>query len=830
MYFRFNRRYNLLEIRDDFAYLKQIQPNGDLTFDFFYRVAQQDAITHEALTVAVTVFVKTIKQKPLLENSHVGFIDTRKLIGNVLTQMSDAKSAIKQQQQYNVVTRNSDISSRINNEIVGQLRAKVPAKQIQQMSKSALKLVPSVDVKEGAEDKPVLQRIAHAFTTQLDTVHSASIDENPTRLMHDMIVRQGVDPSYVLQLTHRSVPAVDALGGILRPVRSNEIENSPATRLLNFHMFPPGTHNRPSVMSQVQDSTIVHVLVNEPQTHVEIPCSIVIPRVSRRVDGQDHGHLFVKFELINGRTGVAVDTVIKPLDVIRHVQLFNTPRRPPIVKVSRSDISTRANLEIKQVDPGATAVQVYKKNIFSSVTDVDDYTLIGTYNVKKDQQSLLVQVDLPRNSVALYRVVPVGDQGTQGFEYTNVVVKPAQYKKIKSLALTVRPIDIGVRVEASQIPQHVVAIEFKVRNRTTFEADYRNVGGGISLIDDAVRTSNYLTIVDRDVRPNNVYEYVARLIYESGTDEVSGNAIIEFIQPVPGKVDTRIENVVVDHVAEPNVTFTITTTIIDNNADVIKSLLQRHDVYDLYKNDVAREREFLKSLIAHNVQRVDLSTGQRDDFGVITSTSFNDSEFRKNFAIKPLKLGHRYRYEITALLREPETMFETLSKERIDVVTKKPYTFNPAKFLHPLTLSRGIIVSPTGLKTRYAKEPMSHGAIGTMETIEVSFDDEPARVVDPGAARFDKFLNVITWKVQGDINQVDHFLIMKDVHGVRTMIGKAHSEFSNGSCQYLHPVSRRDEGSFLYVVVPIFNNYKTGTQVQTNAVVVEPFSFTGSGS
>jgi hypothetical protein len=808
---------------DDFAHLRHVHRNGDLEFDFFYRVAPHDAVAHEALTVNVSVFARTIKHRPVLENTHTGFVDTRKLIGNILTHMPQAKSVIKQRQEFNVAFRSSDVSARVNNEIVGQLRAKVPARGIQQMIKPVMKLMLASDVKEAAEVKPVLQQIAHEAVADISTVHSASIDENPTRLMHDMIVRQGVDPSHVLHLTHRSVPSVDAVGGILRPTRAHEVKHSPLSRLLNFHIFPPAVHFRPLLTNQVQDTTFVHVLSYEPETHVEVPVTVIVPRHALRLDGRDHSHFFAKFELINGRTGVAVDTVIKPLDTARHVQLFYTPRRPPIVKVTRSEVSTRANLEIKQIDPGATAVQVYKKNLYRAITDIEDYTLIGTYNVRRNEQSLLVQVDLPRNSTAIYRVVPVGNQGTQGFDYTNVVVRPARYRPIKSLALTAQATDIGVRLEARQIPQHVVAIEFKARNKTIFEPEFHNVGGDVTLIDEAVRTSDYLTVVDRDVSSNNIYEYVARLIYESGTDELAGNATIEFVQPVPGKIDTRIDNVTVDQANEPNVTFNITTTIIDNNLDVVKALLQRQDIYDLFKDDVMREREFLKNLIAHNVQRVDLTTGVREDFGVVTTPSFSDRDLRKNQAIRPLQLGHRYRYEVTALLRAPETMFETLAKEKVDVVTKKTYAFNPAKFMHPLTLSRGIIVTTAGLRTRYSKEVMSHGAIGAVESVEVSFDDEPARIIDPSASRFDKFLNIITWKLEGDIDQIDHFLIMKDVHGVRTMIGKAHSEFQYGNCQYLHPVSRRDEGSLSYVIVPIFNNYKTGTQVETNAVVVEPF-------
>ena len=823
MYFRFNRRYNLLDVKDDFAHLRQVLSNGDLEFEFFYHVQPHDAVAHEALNVRVSVFSRTIKQKPLLENSHVGHIDTRKLVGNILMQMPNAKSAVKQQQEFAVAFRNSDISAKVNNEIVGQLRAKVPARNIQQLFRPVLKLMPSADVKEAADDKPVLTQVAHQFTSDIHTVHSASIDENATKMMHEMIVRQGLDPSHILTLTHRSVPAVDALGGILRPQRALEFENSPASRLLHFHLFPPVVQTRPVYTSQVVDSTVVQVLTHEPQASVEVPITIVVPRTALRSDGRDSPHFFVKFELINGRTGVAVDTVTKSLDTARHVQLFYTPRRPPIVKATKSEISTRANLEIKQIDPGASAVQIYKKQFFRAVTEVDDYTLIGTYNVKRNEQSLLVQVDLPRNSPALYRVVPVGNQGTQGFEYTNVVVRPSHYRQVKSLALTAQPIDIGIRLEARQIPQHVVAIEFKARNMTTFEDDYHNVGGDVSLIDDAVRTSDYLTVVDRNVSANNIYEYVARLIYESGTDELTGHTAVEFLQPVPGQVDTKIENLVVDLAGTLNVTFTITTNIVDNNLDVVKALLEKQGIIDQFKGDVEREREFLKSLIAHNIIRVDLTSGAREDFGVVTTNSFSDVDLRKNQAIRPLKLGHRYRYEVSALLRAPETMFETLTKEKVDQVTKKTYSFSPAKWLHPLTLNRGIIVSSAGLKTRYSKEPMSHGGLGAIESVEVSFDDEPARIIDPAASRFDKFLNIITWKVQGSIDAVDHFLIMKDVHGNRTLIGKAHSEFPYGNCQYLHPVSRRDEGSFNYVIVPIFNSYKTGTQVSTNAVIVEPF-------
>jgi hypothetical protein len=165
-------------------------------------------------------------------------------------------------------------------------------------------------------------------------------------------------------------------------------------------------------------------------------------------------------------------------------------------------------------------------------------------------------------------------------------------------------------------------------------------------------------------------------------------------------------------------------------------------------------------------------------------------------------------------------MFETFVKSKVDSITKKSYRYNPAKFQHPLALDRGILVTPQGLKSRFSKAPMSYGAIGSVTSIEVSFEGQPAKVIEPRAAKFDRYLNVVTWKMLGDINQVDHFVIMKDVLGVRTLIGKAHSEFKDGNCQYLHPITSKDTGAISYVVIPVFNNYESGTEAVTDLVVV----------
>lgn len=823
MYFRFQRKSNLLKIGDDFAHLRAIHQNGDLEFVLYYSISPSIAIENEALTVNVTVFSRTVGKKSLFEGSQRGQVDAKRLVNNVLSQVSDAKNAAKQQELFTVAAKSSDISTKINNEVVGQLKAKVSPKNIVQMNKPVLKLVQSSEMKEAADVKPVLTRSTHVTLRDTYAVFSGSLDDDVTKLMSDMVIRQGIDPSHITSMTHRSVTSFDAVAGTLRPQRVQEFEHSPSSRLLNSHLFPQSSHQPSRTTDQMADSEYTQILVSEPVENVEVPVTVIIPKHARLQKGTEQSHFFAKFDLINGRSRGAVDSVTKSLDVSRHVQLYNTPRKPPIVRATKSEVTSRVNLEIKQLDPGATGVRIYKKVIHSSESEIEDYTLVSSHDVKSSNQSLLVQVELPKSSTAIYRVVPTGALGTLGFEYTNVVVRPKKFQQIKSIALVAQQIDVGVQLEARKIPPHVVAVEMKVRNLTTHEKEFRNVGSLITFIDDQTRAADFFVVIDKDVSPNNVYEYVTRLIYDNGISEQSGHAILDFIQPAPGKVDTKISDVVVDNNDDLNITFTINTTIVDTNIDVVKTLLKRQDIYDAFKDDVIREREFLKSLIAHNVQRIDLSTGKREDFGVVTSESFSDKDLRKNQSISPLVGGHKYRYEIVALVRSPETMFETLSKTKVDSITKRSYAFSPAKFLHPVTLSRGVLVSAQGLKSRFSKEAMSHGVIGSIETVEVSFDVEPARIVEATASRFDKFVNLLTWKLAGAIDQVDHFLIMKDTNGVRTVIGKAHSEFQHGNCQFAHQLTKRDEGAFTYVIAPCFNDYKMGASVESNVVLVDRF-------
>jgi hypothetical protein len=822
MYFRFQQTANLVTVDDAFARLTKVLDNGDLVFEFTYSVTPADAINHQAHVVAVNVLSRYVKPQPMLGNTQRGIVDTVSLIRNIRTLLPDVKTVLQQRDKYVLVSKNSDIVAYINNEILQLLRSQVAPRDILQLNVPQLKLVPASQVKASNDAQPLLHRLANsAAVPDLQLVLTSSFLAQPQKLMQDMIVRQGFDPTHIMQLTPRAQPESSVRGGLSNPSTALEVITDPTSQLLNFHLFPTSNDVPPTTTDQVIDTELVQILTTVTNSTIEIPITVVIPASNLRLEQADLTNVFVQFDLVDSYSGQPVDTVIKTLNIARELQVFNTPKLPPIIKAASSPASTRASLQIKQVDPTASVVQVFKKVIHAAVTELDKYSLIGTYNLTAQQQALQIQIDMPVASAAIYRVIPVGKQNTQGFEFSNVVLKPPRYTSLRAISLVGSQIDQGIQLEVRRIPIKCVAIQFLRWNQTTHDSTFTIVNGDVGFVDDATRVADLIVVIDNTVHSSNVYKYVCRLIYEDGTTQDAGHVTLEFIQPSPGQVDTKVTDLVVSHDTVPDVSFTITTLTIDTDMDAIKRMLGNIDIQEFFQGDIQSQRNELKSLIAHNVQRVDLTTGAREDFGTITVDNFVDSDLRKNRSIDPLQYGHVYRYEIYPLLRAAETMFFSFVKTAVDPTTKKPYQFLPAKFLHPLALTQGVIVSATGARQRYAKDAMSFGVVGVVTSVEVSFDNDTAKIVKQVATRFDRSLNIVSWQVQGDVGQVDHFIIMKEVHGIRTVLGKAHAEFPFGTCQYFHPLLTRDNGALSYVIIPVMNDYKVGPSASTNIVVVD---------
>jgi hypothetical protein len=656
---------------------------------------------------------------------------------------------------------------------------------------------------------------------QVDNIHnqvSSSYDQETKKLSHSMILKHGLDPSEVADLDAKVGESFDSFQGTFKPSKRKSKKNSAMDKLHDHVMLNKGVQGIQLTAKDMSENQLINVVVNESVRDVEVPVTVMFIPPKKALGTKDSIDVFVKFVLKDSSTGSAIDSVVVPLDIPKHTRFYWTPTSAPVVKVTKAEISSKVNLEIKQTSVNANEVHVFKKVIHTTSVQNDDYVLVGVHPVTGNQR-IIVSVDMPLKNAYIYRVIPAYS-GILGYSYNNVVVRPKRYTPVTAISLTSHVVDEGLQLEARHIPPETVSIQFLQRDLTIFEKDFTSISEPI-LVEDSIRRADHVSYIAANVQANHVYEFACRIYQSTGVQTITGNEIIEHNLPEPGKIDVTVRDIIVSHDDEPNVSFTVDVNILDSNVDQIKSLLEKQGIKTYFEGDIAKQRDQLKSLLAYSIHRIDLNTGIREDLGVITQQSFNDKNVRRIYSASSLKYGHKYRYQITPLARTTETLFDAFKKTSLDPVTKKAYTFEPSKFLHPVTKKTGMVVTAAGLATKFSKNAFEHGAVGATHNVEITLDQSPSVVADPIAEKVNRFYNSISWKLQGELSNVDHFIIMKEFHGLRILLGTAHSSFQHGHCQWLHKLSSSDRGEIKYVIVPVLNDYKHGTQVVSNSLVIE---------
>lgn len=821
MFFKYDKKISLLDIGDTFATLVEMTPTGDAVFKFEYRINQSDAVKNDALAVKVSVSSKVPLKNEVTQQSNVGDASNKDVVKNVLSIFKDAKAVSKQQESLVVASKKSDVTAKINNSVLPQLKLKLPS-NIPSLKSTSLTAVPISTLQKKNEEKPLLQFVAlsSVFENEMQQI-SSSVALKLQPAMMKMINLQGTDPSNITKLTHRSMPAINSLAGFPIKIKQQEPPDKVAPKVLNSMLFNVIKNPIKKLTSDLDSNEYASVDVVELKDKIVVPVIVTVPYHRMLSNPNFTGNYIVKFELLDVKTNAVIDQVIKQLDVTKHTQIFNTPTLPPIVNVTKSDFASKVTLEIKQVDTKAIAIALYKRVIPQASVDLESYVLVGQYELTSKQQSLLVPVDLPTHSSILYRVIPVSVDGNLSAEFTNVVVSPQIVQRIKSIALNVQNTVVGTDIEVRNFPFDCAAITVMRKNLTIHQREYEAIGEPVLITDD-VKTAGYINVTDTGVFDGWIYEYVARLTYTSGDVKIAGNFVIEHVKQQPGRVALEISDVEVSHNSTgPNVTFRMNSDLIDQDIDVLKKLLLKQGNLDYFQDDIKKEREFLKSLLAYHIVRIDITRGIHEDFGVLSDEIFDDKQFAANNSVEDLAYGHRYRYEINVLVRDPETMLEKFVKTSTDQSTKKPYEFKPSKFLHPVTLKSGTIMSKTGLQSKLGKNEMLYGDVGVKEIVEISFDSKnTVKINEALATRFDDDTNLLSWTVNGEIDDVDHFIILKDVHGVRTVVGKSHSKFEFGNCQFVHNLQDQDKGVLQYVIIPILKTYEVLQEAVTNKVSV----------
>ena len=224
----------------------------------------------------------------------------------------------------------------------------------------------------------------------------------------------------------------------------------------------------------------------------------------------------------------------------------------------------------------------------------------------------------------------------------------------------------------------------------------------------------------------------------------------------------------------------------------------------------------LDKYVFFNVIRYDVTTGEEADLGVILNgETFIDSVQSAKVNAPFLLPDRSYKYVITPLVREPDSFQEIVEKK--DELSRRSYKFSPKKHKHPVALKKGTLLSEYFINND-SKHAALYGKLGTCYTFEI---DNEANTPSIERLIADKKSNyvLLSWMVEGILSKIDHFMILKEVEGIRSVIGKSHcmSKYLN----YKYELTHKDIGSTKYILIPVYSDYAMGNLAYSNSILIE---------
>lgn len=794
MYVRLQSTYQIVKLPEDFLTLKKVD-GDELTFELRYLFDQEVALKQKVGSVTVDVAKDsppTLAVVPTPKN----FVQSVLRHKSLHTQLINAytKNSV-------LLSKASDPTKAVNNEVVSLFSRGYTADQIPQLSRNTLSAVRVEDVTRRVLS-PVNVQHDIAFTTQTQQ-----------QLAEELLLK-GHDPSSSYEVNDLGVTLAEAYRGVLRKsptVFVNEAEKTKYKYKTLPHLKPilQSAAGEPGLVVDEDASPDAYALQRASVTHRDVD---VKDSLKFRLDPKSPDRLVLTLKVKNS-DGLTVQQLTRVFYPREYVKYFTIPTKPPIAKLSARSDAMYATLAVKQVDSTATRVRVYKRVYDLHGFNDEQFVFVSEFDLTTQQGWKYVPVEVSLGNCTIYRVVPANDLGTVGTDFTSVVIKPRKTNPtIKRVVVTAKALAKSVLLEVSRLPSDAVSFQI-LREDITLDR------GTLVFVKTPVRVetadpNRVYTLEDDSVKKNHVYAYHCRIFRKNGSHEQRLTTHYEHTPLVENIVDTKISDPTLALDSRGyDVTFTITTTVVNTRVDQVKLLLEKQGLYDIFTSDVSDVRDQLGKLIAHNVQRVDLSTGVVEDFGVVESSTFSDMTLRTVAGVSELKIGHKYRYIVTALLRAPETMLESYEKTATDAFTRRQYIYKPFKFLHPVVSQTGAIVTPSSIRVNHSKDPMMFGAIGAYTVAEIALDKERSLISSAVRQKRGSDIDVITWVLQGSAKDVDHFQIVIEHGGKKTIVGKSTCVPETDSFVYVRRLDSTEVGlDTRYYVCPVYHDFTRGIE------------------
>lgn len=810
---------NIIDVPEEYAAsLREITRDGGyFRYEIMYRVDPRKAAAGKAITVHIQASRKPQVRKPT--NLLTGY-NPDKLILNLLQKSSITKDQGRSQKGDVFFTYLSDISARIPNNKTSMLSvnpniSRSVSDLIMNMGKN-MKLKSVSELSSQNTIMPVLEN--NIAATLFPPAPRNAVAARSTSMS---LALKSIDPAQISGMRTNTIQSARKVAG--------GVVSKPGSDMLKFNLSDSQkvsllgdlvNNNNPNNHLQLQRSDFLNVLVNQPQTTIDVSETLDIPVGLLQMD-----EFYLILTLVDNK-GIELQTINITVPHTRNVAALQIPVLPPKMEILQTGLPGKNVINVKQTDPNATGVSIYRKELRTGTAIMDAaFSFVGSVDCTVSQDFQRIEDIVNNSNPIIYRAIPYNSNGTLSAEFTSVGAKPAKFpsKKVNRrrnfTSLSGDIVSGGISIEIRDVPPGVSIVRLYRKDMTIHERT-RTLVTTPSLITDE-ETLSPIFVTDNDVKTNRIYEYQVELLYPDGDIETgSSNLVIEYNPISANVVDTSVSKpVVVQNGVDLDVQFTIESSIMPKNLDAVKSALTAQGLSQFYDGAMADERQNFQNIIAFGVTRTNLTTGEVEDFGVITDRSFSDSKLGPVQGVKPLVSGNEYRYTITTFFRSAETTLSTVEREVI-TGTNTSYMLKPSRWLHPVTLNAGNLVSVRSLVRNHSKTTFSFGSVGNITSTVVSLADITPSIVEAKAQKLGQRSTLIQWRVQGNIKKIDHFIVILEMVGMRTVVGKCHNISESNYFQFVDALDNGEHGKLTYYIMPVYYDFSRGTEASTNEVLI----------
>ena len=821
MKFEQELKTNIITTDDEYATLENMD-NGIYRYLVTFCVDPKLALQAKASTVNIYVSKDPNFQTniPIFNTATAAFAGkgiapmiASQAVTQLLQRSSVIKDVVRAADQNTILSVRTDFTSRIPNNMTQQLARSDNSNPVVLNSVRSFTSVPVTSLRTQNLNVPILERsLANSPVNPEDTDVG-----NLKHLAQDLLINRNIDPASLMVRENAIVNSRKSFGGITQKINTKhllaDIHKPLLTSLHASAIVKPTMTSLPpnAVVSVPAVSNVSNVLMQE---YIDIPYGSIPSE-----------EFYFIFEMKSG-SGLPIQRLVKPVAHGKNVAALMTPKIPPILNAVSSDKIGKNTLEIKQIDTNALGVNLYRKIFKKNVQQVDaGYTFIGKIPLTTADGYKTVDDLVANANPIIYRAIPYGQNDKISAEFGSVVAKSVKmpyksgnsHRKASFATLSYEFTNSGIVVEISNIPPGPNSIVlFKQDLSTKQPVRYVDTPRALNS-----KGSETVVFKDTNVLKGRVYQYTYKFIYRDGQEEFGANSLtIEYTPETSNIVNTTIVNPrVVEQGNTLDVQFTLDSSFVDKGEDAVKNALTQQGLSQFFDSSIKQEN--LQNLIGYGIIRTNLTTGEVEDFGIITTKEFSDTKFGTVKNVKPVTSGYEYQYSVSTFFRSPITLLENyVANVVVESNQDRNYSYKPFEWLHPITLTEGNAVTPRSLLRNHAKTQFSFGEVGSITKTTLSVSSVLPSVYSATAIKINSKLIKIQWKVQGVATKIDHFIVMIEVLGMRSVVGKCHNISDSNYFEFFDQLTDGEKGALTYYLIPVYYDYSRGKEIQTNKVLL----------